>query len=143
MAAEKLDFVITKYELTYKNIEFLDSYVPKMLAIYAAFFGLIMVNLDKVTTNLKSVPFLMIFIAVVTVTILVLLNRISQLVIHQKATVRAIEQKVQLEHDLLLCNKALPDDWEKGFSTAKISRWAIAFMSVVTNSVIIYVAYLQ
>ncbi|MEW8300237.1 MAG: hypothetical protein AB2712_15480 [Candidatus Thiodiazotropha sp.] len=108
MKEETLNFAIKKYELCFKNVEFLDSYVPKVLAIYAAFLGLLMVNLEKVLGGKNTVPFIIAFIVIITITVLLLLKRISHLVDHQKKTVETLEQKFQIEHDLSLVNRALP-----------------------------------
>lgn len=141
MEKDGIDFVIKKYELAFKNIEFLDSYVPKMVVVYAAFLGLVMVNIEKISKVSDAVPFFILFILVVSLTVLFLLRKISQLVINQKETVRLIEEKFQSQIDLTLSNLALPESWENGYSTAKISRISIIAMSTVVISVVIYLRY--
>ena len=136
--ADKLDFIVSKYELVVKNIEFLDSYVPKALAVYATFVAVTLVNTEKISREPMTAIFFVVFFFTITITLFFLLRRISFLVLQQKETAREIEKRVQVEHDLSLFDRALPEDWEKGFSTACITRWSLAVMLTIVVCTLMY-----
>ena len=98
--ADEVDFLVAKYQLVVKNIEFLDSYVPKGLAVYATFVAIALVNTEKITREPVTTIFFMLFFVAVTLTLYFLLRRISFLVLQQKQTAQDIEKKVQIKYDL-------------------------------------------
>ncbi len=123
--------LLKQYEMAFKNVEYLDSYVTKSMAIYIVFIGAIITNIEKLSPIPKMMIPIIIFVVFVSAFLYLVLYRISRLIEQQINSAQAIEEYFK-EHSLSQeAFSPIPVFWGKGMSTSRLSRYGIIGLALI------------
>ncbi|PPD04184.1 MAG: hypothetical protein CTY29_06685 [Methylobacter sp.] len=119
------DMLRLQYKLSLSNIEFLDGYVPKSLALFVALNVGLVASAEKLGESKSVVAFI---ILVVGIFVVFLMRRVSFLAKCQKENMKKIEQFFQgTEH-----TSSIPHAWEDWLSTSNISQVTVVLLSILS-----------
>ncbi|MEO1236179.1 MAG: hypothetical protein AAFX76_05255 [Planctomycetota bacterium] len=136
MCDVKTEIVFKKYEAICRSIEYLDSYVTKILGVYAIFAGFVVSNTGIL---FRSRLLSAVFIALVTTIAYLMLSRISRLIDMHITSVRAIEEQLASTSKDPQTISTFPDLWGRGLSTSKVARWGIVSIGLFSTIAVFFV----
>jgi len=133
------ELVLLQYDIVWRKVEYLDSYIPKSMAVYSVFIAAVITNTERIIAHSKTVPFVVVFILCVSVFHYLILMRIASLVEIQIDTAKSIEAHFEAQN--LASFSPVPSKWGKGISTSRVSRLGITGLASLAVFALLYPTY--
>jgi hypothetical protein len=137
--ADKPDqLVVKQYELVINNIQFLDAYVPKVVAVYLIVFATVIVKFDAIANSTPALLIALGFIGLFTAWLTLILCRVSMLVREDKITKCTFENRyAELDQEGKPLS-SLPKSWEERWSTSRLCQAFMVVVSIVCAVLLIF-----
>jgi len=114
--------LLVQYEMLWKNIEYLDSGIFKVIGLYSVLEGALLANIEKFHNHPYSSAILIIIISGIFI---LLLHRTSKLAAIQAEKIRTVEQKMSDTFKDRIAPNLFPAQYGKGMTTSLVSIMGI------------------
>jgi len=133
--SESNEPLLVQYEMLWKNIEYLDSGIFKVIGLYGVLEGALLANLEKFHNYPYSSAILIIIISGIFI---LLLHRTSKLAAIQAEKIRTVEQKMSDTFKDRVVPSLFPTQYGKGMTTSLVSIMGIILMTGITVILLVF-----